>query len=245
VARERCRRGGARRAGAGLIRARQPGEGPTTAALAALAALALALGAPPGAHAREESPLAPQLDVVVLPREVVAIDAEGGGSLGERLEIGERVLYAKQRGRVGVVVTDRRLLAVTVRSASWQEARYRNGESPPADVALGDRVALVVTPVRAIGFDGKSGNLVEATLGPQESLLDSVVGQNVAVAVTDRRALGVSAARGGFFELRLRRGERPEQLAALADTVTLQTGRRLLVFRGPTGSWEERRLPLR
>jgi hypothetical protein len=193
----------------------------------------------------EESVLAPQLDVVVLPREVVAVDAEGGGSLAERLEIGERVLYAKQRGRVGAVVTDRRLLAVAARSGSWQEARYRSGEAPPEDVVLGDRVALVVTPVRAIGFDGKTGNLVEVTLGPQEQVLDSTVGQNVAVVVTDRRALGMSAARGGFFEARIRVGERLAELSALSDTATLQTSRRLLVFRGPTGSWEERRLPLR
>lgn len=231
MARERRRLGGARRPGAGLKRA------------LLAAGIALALGR--GAEGFEESPLSPQLDVVVLPREVVAVDAEGGGSLGERLEIGERVLYAKQRGRVGVVVTDRRLLAVAVRSAAWQQTRYRNGEAPPADVVLGDRVALVVTPVRAIGFDGKTGNLVEATLGPQEAVLDSAVGQNVAVVVSDRRALGVSAARGGFFEVRMRVGERITRLDALADTVTLQTSRRLLVFRGPSGSWEERRLPLR
>lgn len=189
--------------------------------------------------------LAPQLDVVVLPREVLAVDAEGGGSLAARLELGERVLYAKQRGRVGVVVTDRRLLAVAPRSGSWQEARYRSGEAPPPDVALGDRVALAVTPVRAIGFDGKTGNLVETTIGPQEQVLASAVGQNVGVVATQRRVLGVSAARGGFFEARLRVGESVGELRALADTVAVPTSRRLLVFRGPTGSWEERRLPLR
>lgn len=183
--------------------------------------------------------------MVVLPRELVAVDAEGGNTLAARLEIGEQVLYAKQRGRVGVAVTDRRLLAVTTRSASWQETRYRNGEAPPGDVALGDRVALTVTPVRAIGFDGKSGNLLEATLGPQEAAEASAVGQNVAVLVTGRRALGMGAARGGFFEVKLRVGERIADLSALADTVTLHTSKRLLVFRGPTGSWEERRLPLR
>jgi len=237
VARERRRLRGARRAGAGLSRG--------GALRRALAALALGLGAAGAAQGREESPLSPQLDIVVLAREVVAVDAEGGGPLGERLEIGERVLYAKQRGRVGVVVTDRRLLAVTSRSGAWQATRYRNGETPPLDVALGDRVALVVTAVRAIGFDGKSGNLVESTLGPQETVLDTAVGQNVAAVVSDRRALGVSAARGGFFEVRMRRGERIVDLAALADTVTLHTSRRLLVFNGATGSWEERRVPLR
>lgn len=239
MARERRGLGGARRAGAGLSEPR-----PLRRALAALAAT-VALSAPGAAYALEEHPLAPQLDVVVLPREVLAIDAEGGGQLAERLERGEQVLYAKQRGRVGVVVTDRRLLAVAARSGAWQEARYRSGEAPPADVALGDRVALVVTPLRAIGFDGKTGNLVQATIGPQERVLDSAVGQNVAAVVSDRRALGVSAHRGGFFEVRLRVGERAETLRALADTVTLHTGKRLLIFRGPTGSWEERRLPLR
>jgi hypothetical protein len=237
VARERRRLGRARRAGARLSGA--------PALVPALAAIALALGAAAVARGDEESPLSPQLDIVVLPREVVAVSPDGGNPLGERLERGERVLYAKQRGRVGVAVTDRRLLAVTSSSGSWQAERYRSGEAPPADVALGDRVALVVTPLRAIGFDGKTGNLIEATFGPQERALDSAVGQNVAVVVSDRRGLGVSAQHGGFFEVRMRLGEAIVALRAQADTVTLQTSKRLLVFNGPTGSWEERRLPLR
>lgn len=206
---------------------------------------ALALGVAALAHAAEESPLSPQLDIVVLEREVLAVSPDGGNPLGERLERGERVLHAKQRGRVGVVVTDRRLLAVASSSGAWQQARYRSGEAPPAEVALGDRVALVVTPLRAIGFDGKTGNLVEATLGPQERTLDSAVGQNVATVVSDRRALGLSAQHGGFFEARMRLGEAIVSLRAQADTVTLHTSKRLLVFDGPTGSWNERRLPLR
>jgi len=197
------------------------------------------------AHAQDDVLLAPQLDIVVLPRELLAVDAQSGGQLAARLELGERVLYAKQRGRVGVAVTDRRMLAVAAGSGAWQEARYRSGEAPPPDVVLGDRVALFLTPVRAIGFDGRSGNLVESGIGPQESLVDSVVGQNLAVVVTTRRALGVSAARGGFFDVKLRVGERLEDLSALANLATLRTSQRLLLFRGPTGTWEERRLPIR
>ena len=45
---------------------------------------------------------------------------------------------------------------------------------------LGDRVALVLTSRRAIGFDGGSGNLVEYRLGPRERLLTNRVGENVA-----------------------------------------------------------------
>jgi hypothetical protein len=210
---------------------------------AALTCLAILMAS--DARPAEDAVLAPLLDVVVLEREILAIDAESGGETRERLEIGERVLFAKQRGKVGVAVTDRRILAVATRSGSWQEARYRVGETPPQEAGLGDRVALVLTAQRAIGFDGGSGNLVESSIGPQELATQSAVGQNVAVVITNRRALGLSSDRGGFFETRLRLGERVQSISALAKTVTLHTDRRLLIFRGPSGSWEERRLPLR
>jgi hypothetical protein len=188
---------------------------------------------------------APVLVVLVLYREGVAIDAEGGGQRTERLERGETVLYTRSAGRVGVAVTNRRLLAIATRSGAWQEARLRQDESPPADVALGDRVALAYLRTRAIGFDGGSGNIVESTLGPREIVQDSATGQNVAVVVTDRRALGISSDRGGFFEVRLRTSEKIESLDALANHATLQTSERLLVFRGASASWEERRRTIR
>jgi hypothetical protein len=211
-----------------------------------LLALAAALALPgAAASASDEFLLAPQLDVLVLDRELLAVDARSGGQTSERLELGERVLFAKQRGRVGVAVTDRRMLAVASSSGAWQEARYRRNEPAPLDASLGDRVALLLTPVRAIGFDGKSGNLIERSIGPQEVVLESAVGQNVAAVVTNRRALGMSSNRGGFFEAPIRVNEQVQRLSALADTVTVHTSKRLLIFRGPTGSWEERRLPIR
>ena len=76
----------------------------------------------------------------------------------------------------------------------------RAGESaPPPPPLLGDRVALVVTEQRVLGFDGGSRNLVERRLGPREQVLRTEVAANVAVVVTDRRALGLSPFAGGFF----------------------------------------------
>lgn len=213
--------------------------------LARCAALALLLSAAIAQARDEDAVLAPVLEVQVLDREVVAIDSEGRGQRSERIERGERVLYTRSEGRVGMAITDRRILAVGATSGSWQEARLRNGESPPPDVEIGGRVALALTPSRVIGFDGRSGNLVESGLGPRELPLDSTAGQNVAVVVTDRRALGLSADRGGFFEVRLRTGELLESLTSLTNHATLQTSQRLLVFRAETATWEERRRTLR
>ena len=185
------------------------------------------------------------LQIVVTPRALFAVDAEGGGDNREALERGERVLWTASRGRVGVALTDRRVLAVAVRSAAWQETRYRRGESRPHLAELGDRVALVTTDRRILGFDGGSGNLIEESVGPREEVLDTRVGANLAVVVTSRRALGLSPFAGGFFTTDLRLGEAIEGFEAGSDVATLTTSQRLLVFRGRTGAWSERHLELR
>ena len=213
---------------------------PSTVALALLAIATCGILA----RAGENSPLSPLLELQIVGREVLAIDSENGGQRSERLERGEAVLYTRSQGRVGVIVTDRRLLAISTGSGSFQVSRYRKGEGPPADVLIGDRVALAMMQSRAVGFDGNSHNIVESTIGPREIVLDTVVGANVAMVVTDRRALGLSPDRGGFFELRLRVGEQFQSLSAYANHATLQTSQRLLTFRGPDAAWEERRLPI-
>ena len=185
-------------------------------------------------------PLSDLLELVILPRTLLAIDATGGGQIEQDLELGEKVLWSGSRGRVGAVITDRRLLAVATNSAAWQEARFRQGEDPPAAVLLGDRVGIVYTAKRAFGFDGGSGNLVESSIGPRERVLESAVGQNVGVILTDRRALGVSPFAGGFFPVSMQLNERTESLVAKANLATLTTPHRILIFRATTGDWEER-----
>src|SRR3990172_8006270 len=112
---------------------------------------------------------------------------------------------------------------------------------------LADLLQIVVRPreLRAIGFDGGSGNLVTSSLGPRERVVHDATAENVGVIVTDRRALGVSPFVGGFFEVKLQTGEAFEALVAAANLATLTTSRRILIFRAETGSWEERQLDLR
>lgn len=215
--------------------------------LPAVLALLLLAGplALPARDARAQLPFNPDealedsLEILVLPREVAAVDAFGGGRISERLDLGEIVQYTDARGRIGIAITDRRILAVATRSGFWQATRIRRTERPPDGAVLGGRVAVLATEKRALGFVGTSSALVESSLGPREQVRDAAAGQNVAVLVTDRRALGVSAQSGGFFEAPLRVGEEILSLSARANHATLQTSNRLLIFRGPGGSWDE------
>lgn len=208
-----------------------------------LLALLLATGAP--AQQLGEVPLADVLEVLVLDRELLAVDARGGGQRTVRLRLDERVLWSGSRGRVGVVISDQRILAVATGSAAWQEEPRLRDEALPEQALLGDRVALVRTSRRVLGFDGGSGNLVEARLGVREQVRAERAGENAAVIVTDRRALGLSPFAGGFFEAPLDLAERLESVEAAANLATVTTNRRVLVFRAPSGSWEERRRRLR
>jgi hypothetical protein len=208
-----------------------------------LVAVALALAASPVEAQRRrapgETPFADVLQVILLDRELVAVDGLAGAETRVDLERGERVLWTDARGRVGLAVTDRRLLAVATRSGAWQSTRFRRGELPPEGALIGEEVAVVVTAKRALGFDGGSGNLVEQTLGPNERLIAADASGAVGVVVTDRRALGVSPFAGGFFPIALQVGESIEAVAATGNVATVRTSRRLLTFQAGGGVWVE------
>ena len=209
------------------------------------AAVILFLGFAAGAQPQDEVPLADVLEILELDRQLLAVDARGGGELSLSLHLGEQVLWKAARGRVGMALTDQRILAVATGSGAWQQLDRRNDEQIHGNAQLGDRVGILVTSRRAVGFNGGSGNLVEASLGLRERLLAVAVGRNVAVLVTDRRALGLSPEVGGFFEVPVQLGETIERVETQSNLATVTTDRRLLIFRTPTTTWEERRRDLR
>jgi hypothetical protein len=193
----------------------------------------------------DEFPLADVLEILELDGKLLAVDARTGGQLELDLRLGERVQWRATRGRVGMALTDQRVLGVAVASGTWQQVELQNGEQVPGHPELGDRVGLLLTSRRAIGFDGGSRNLLEASLGLRERVLATAVGRNVAVVVTDRRALGLSPSVGGFFDTPIQLGETVERILAESNIATVTTARRLLIFRTPTGTWEIRLRNLR
>jgi hypothetical protein len=188
-------------------------------------------------------PLGQLLQIVFEQDLVIAINFQGG-SMTEKLEIGESPHWHATQGAVGIVLTDRRLLAIAANSGAWQEARYGRGERPPNHAMLGDRVALALTSERALGFDGGSGNLVEYRFGPQELPVATNAGANVGVVATDRKLLGLSPFVGGFFTTPLFVRERLETISPTPNLVTVTTDRRFLTFRSDSKIWTELNRPL-
>jgi len=190
------------------------------------------------------SPVDDLLQIVVRDSEVLAIDAWAGDIAQERLELREQVLWSGSRGRLAVVLTNRRILAIATHS-QWTSINLRMSEDPPRSALLGARVALVLTDQRLIGFESASGALVQGDWGVREKVLDAAADTNVAVVVTNRRALGIAAFGGGFSEVEIRPRETVQSLAVRADLATVGTRFGLLIFRAPGAAWQRRELSLR
>jgi len=225
------------------------GERIRRAAARAACAVLVALGLPGAAHAQttpaDVFPLNELIEVLVVDREMLAFDSVGTKTFRERLKIDEEVLFQGERGAVGVIFTTRRALAVTSASSEWQELQWRLDERIPEEPLLGDRLALLATGKRLLGFSAGDGAWTVEEVGPNETVLDLQAGRNSAVAVTNRRALAISPHASRFFETRLRVHEDIQNVSAESNLATITTSQRILVFRSATGSWSERKRRLR
>ncbi|MEM9175057.1 MAG: hypothetical protein AAGC67_07460 [Myxococcota bacterium] len=187
-----------------------------------------------------------RVDVIAIERDgrqLFAFDSITGGRVSVRLDVSEEVRFEASRGRVGVVVTDRRALGV-VPGRPWIELRFRLEEVPSPSVLVEDRIALFVTDRRVLAFNGSDG-WVEAALSPNEAPTAVRVGAAVGVVTTPRRALGIAPRLGRFAEEPLQIREGLESVTAQDTLATIRTLRRILVFSAPRGTWTTQRRPLR
>jgi hypothetical protein len=184
-------------------------------------------------------PLSDQIEVVVVDRDVLAIDARGSAERSIRLNLHEQVGFRAARGIVGAALTDQRVLFFAA-NRGWLELRWQAGEIPPERVLLGERVALLATSKRIIGFNAESGVAIDERVTPQEPVIDLAIGANTGAAQTSRRLLGLSLTAGSFVEEKIGVNEPVESFEAGANIITVTTPRRILIFRSTGASWEER-----
>ena len=163
----------------------------------------------------------------------------GFAAVEVQLELGEQVIAIRTRGFMGVVATDRRLLAIGSRESNFSELRYRIAEKPVGanQIHVLDRLALVELSTRLVAFSQQLGNWVELDLGPNEKPRQIVADGNIATVITPRRAIAVSPRSAGFVEFGLGPRENIER-AALGDaSVTLVLPNRILIFREGDKTW--------
>ncbi len=204
--------------------------------------LRLALAALVAGPALAQVPLLPDevqtVDVIAIERDgrdLHAFDAVGGRRTTVRIEVGEELFFERSRGRIGLVLTDRRALGVAA-GGSWSELRFGAQEEVPEGAVVEDRVAVFVSGRRAVGFLD-DGSWVVERLTPSETPTAVRAGSIVGLVTTDRRALGLAPVQRRFVEVSLSPREVLESVTVQDALVTLRTPRRILAFSALRGSW--------
>jgi len=169
-------------------------------------------------------------------RDLFGFDSVSGGRAEIRLEVGEAVYFEKTSGRVGLVLTSRRALAIGP-GTGFQEIRYQSSETRPEKGLIEDEIALVATSKRVLGFIGNGGAWAEERLSPSESVEALRVGGAVGVVATNRRGLGLGTRQRSFVAIDLRVKETLESVSAQDTLATLRTSKRILVFGALRGGW--------
>lgn len=224
---------------------------PTGCALLTVATMATIVSTPPKAAYAQVSLLPDEVervDVIAIERdgrELFSFDAITGQRAGIRLEPTEEVLFEGSRGRVGVVLTNRRALGVTV-GGSWREERVGVQEVPATTALVEDRLAILATNRRVLAFVASgasaSSGWVEEGFSPSEEAVAIRAGAAVAVAVTNRHALGIAPGLTRFQSESMRVREQIESVRAQDTLLTIRTDLRILVFSGPRALWTIQRL---
>jgi hypothetical protein len=177
------------------------------------------------------------VSIVPLERRVLAVNPVTGPVAETALDLNESVLAFRTSGRLGVAVTNRRLLGITSRSAVWAELRLRVSEADhDPELVVEDRLALVRLPARVAGITSASPIWHHVELAGDERVLELVSAAQVAAIVTDRRAIGFAAG-SGFVAEPLGSTERLERSSADDRSIQLVTSSRVLVFQRGARRW--------
>ena len=212
-------------------------------ALPALAAACVGLAV---GSALAQVPLLPEeverVDVIAIERDdrdVFAFDAVTGARATERLELDETVVFEASRGRIALLLTDRRVLAIAS-GGGFQTQRFGVHETPPEVALVESRIALLATNRRALAFDA-SGSWAEAPLTPSERVEALRAGDAVGLVATNRRLLGAGVGLGGLRDEALGVRESIESVNARSTILSVRTDRRIAVFSGLRGVWTSQR----
>ena len=171
-------------------------------------------------------------------RFVAAVD--GQRNFSEKISLGETVVWEGAKGEVGAILTDERLLAVSIASGGWNRINLKIKEKQtPPDMLLGAHLLVMLSDDRIVTFGTQTGGFFQTRLPIREPVVAKAAEGRVAAVVTTAFAYGLSANRRGAAEFRLRRQEKIVSMKTTYNKITLQTSERLVSFDAENAAWRE------
>ena len=166
---------------------------------------------------------------------------DGRRTFPESIKSGENVLWDGAKGEVGAILTDERLLAVSITSGGWNtlDLKIKEKRSTP-EMLLAAHLIVMLTDERIVAFGTYTDGFFQTPMPIGEYVVASQAQGRVAAVVTSSRAYGFSAYRRGAAEIRLKRQEKIVDINATYNKITLQTSEdRALILNAKDARWSK------
>ncbi len=164
----------------------------------------------------------------------------GKPSVAVDLEIGEEVRMNQEKGYVGAVLTNERFLVISSISGKWLSEPLITGERNTASLTVGEKIAMVVTDRRIIGFTFMKEGFLEYDLPIGTEIRAKDAGENFGIVAMSDRAVGLSSETGDFRDIEFDIGESFKSLEMATTLSLIHTEDNIYAYRGSSGTWSIR-----
>ncbi|MGR3311492.1 MAG: hypothetical protein ACUZ77_12065 [Candidatus Brocadiales bacterium] len=190
------------------------------------------------------------IKVEVTENEIVGLNTLTNVRVVERLKDGETVTSALSKGKVGAVLTDRRLLGFNATNNTWSSFEtFFNEDIFPNEIKVSSSMAVAMAKRRIFAYTSISNDWKLELVPFLEHTLSSDINDNLIFVRTSARVVAFSFHKQRWFSQNLYDGETIIHSATGENFVTVTTkntkpawDNRILTFDAKNGKWIEERL---
>ena len=190
------------------------------------------------------------IKIEVTGSEIVGMNTLTNVRVVERLKDGETVTSALSKGKVGAVLTDRRLLGFNATNNTWSSFEtFFNKDVFPNEIKVSSSMAVAMAKRRAFAYTSISNDWKLELVSFMEHTLSSDINDNLIFVITSARIVAFSFHKQRWFSQNLYDGETVIHSSTGENFVTVTTKNtetalddRILTFDAKNGKWIEERL---
>lgn len=188
------------------------------------------------------------IKVEVIGNEIVGLNTLTNVRVVEKLKEGEIVTSALSKGKVGAVLTDRRLLGFNATNNLWSSFETFFSKAVfPDEIKVSSNMAVAIAKRRVYAYTFTSNEWMFELMYFQEQPLSSEINDNLIFVITSDRLLAFSFHKQRWFPQTIHARESITHTAIGENFVTVATenklyDNRILTFDAKNGAWTEERL---
>ncbi|MBI2559627.1 MAG: hypothetical protein HYW14_00630 [Planctomycetes bacterium] len=195
------------------------------------------------AHSDTQLPTDTNNDIIkieVTGDEITGLNTLTNVRVVEKLKEGESVTSAVSKGKVGAVLTNRKLLGFNATNNAWTSFEtFFNKDVFPNEIKVSSNMAVAIAKRRVYAYTATSIKWNFELVSFLEQILSSDISDNLIFVRTNARLLAFSFQKQTWLPQNLYAGETIKDIATGGNFATVTTNNRILTFDAKDDGWTE------